>query len=66
MHKQSQDPTLARYVRGLYNYQVGQKAAVGRLLLWVFGVSALVFWGAIALDMVSALAHGLARAFLGH
>lgn len=66
MHEPSQEQSMARHVRGLYNYQVGQKAAVGRLLLWVFGVSALVFWGAIAFDMVSALARGFARAFLGH
>ena len=66
MHEQSQDPQMARHVRGLYHYQVAQKAAVGRLLLMIFGASALVFWGALALDMVAALARGFARAFLGH
>jgi hypothetical protein len=65
MHEQSQDPHMARQVRGLYSYQVGQKAAVGRLLLLVFGVSALVFWGALAFNTVAALARGFARAFLG-
>ena len=66
MHEQSQDPQMARHVRGLYNYQVGQKAAVGRLLLIIFGASALVFRGALAFHMAAALARGFARAFLGH
>jgi hypothetical protein len=66
MHQASQEQSMARHVRGLYNYQVGQRAAVGRLLLWVFGVSALLFWGTLAFDMVSQLAHGFARAFFAH
>lgn len=65
MHQQSQDPEMARHVRALYNYHVGQKAAVGRLLLIVFGASALVFWGALAFDMFAVLARGFLRAFSG-
>ena len=63
MHQQFEEQQVARQVRGLYNYQVGQKAALGRVLLVIFGISALVFWGAIAFDMVTALARGFERAF---
>ena len=66
MHPQFENQLMARHVRGLYNYHVGQKAAVGRLLLIIFAASALVFWGAIALDMVTALARGFMRPFFGH
>ena len=64
--QQPQEQQTARHVRVLYNYQVGQKAAVGRLLLVIFAASAFVFWGALAFDMVSALARGFGRALFGH
>ena len=63
MHQPSQDQLMGRHVRGLYNYNVGQKAAVGWLLLLVFGASALVFCGALVFDMVTVLARGFGQAF---
>jgi len=66
MHQQFEDPQMARQVRGLYNYHVGQKAAVGRVLFLIFAASALVFWGALTFDLLSELLRGFARAFSAH
>lgn len=51
----SQEQQVAQHVRAIYNYNVGQKAAIGSILLWIFGLSAALFFGASMFDMVRQL-----------
>lgn len=52
---------LNRHVRALYNYNVGQKAGAGAVLLIIFVIVALIFAGASLMSMFSGIAAGLSR-----
>lgn len=60
MSNHSQQQQLERHVRALYNYNVGQKAGAGWVILVVFILGALVYASAYMFSMFSAIAHGLA------
>ena len=55
MSQPIQNPQVARHVRALYNYNVGQKAILGWIVLAVF----LAVFGALAFAGIGSLVSGL-------
>lgn len=56
-----QEQQLRRHVRGIYNYQVGQRGVLGAFVLIVGVLAAFVYFAATTLTMVSRIADGVRR-----